>query len=156
MHVSMLMERSLVWRWILEQLYQSLMMILIENTSCNPLTKTEIGLNSYTSEIQVLGSMESKVQYNGQQAKLLLIVVKGSDPPLPGRNRMLITKLDWANHLAIRSLNPLNNVTHEFTELLSDGVGHFSDPPVKIAIDDSVQLISCKSQIDSFFTETWY
>ena len=46
------------------------------------LTKTEIRLNSYTSEIKVLGSMEVNVQYNGQQDKLLLIVVKGSGPPL--------------------------------------------------------------------------
>ena len=45
-------------------------------------TKTEIQLNSYTSEIKVLGSMEVNVQYNGQQAKLPLIVVKGSGPPL--------------------------------------------------------------------------
>ena len=52
---------------------------------CKARTKTEIQLNSYTSEIKVLGSMEVNVQYNGQQAKLPLIVVKGSGQP-PGKN----------------------------------------------------------------------
>ena len=107
---------------------------------CKALNKTDIRLNSYTSEIKVLGSMEVNVQYNGQQAKLPLIVVKGSDPPLLGRNWMHIIKLDWPNLFTIRSSNPLNNVTHEFPELFSDGLGHFRGPPVKIAFNGSIQL----------------
>ena len=111
-----------------------------------PLEKTKIRLNSYTSEIKILGCLDVEVEHNGQHAKLPLVVVKGREPPLLGRNWMHVIRLDWPNLLTVRSPNPLSNVIHEFPELFSDGLGLFNGPPVKLAIDDSVAPIFCKAR----------
>ena len=42
-----------------------------------PLKETEIRLNLYTSKIEIEGCLDVDVEYNGQHAKLPLVVVKG-------------------------------------------------------------------------------
>ena len=79
-----------------------------------PLKETDIRLNSYTSEIEIESCLDVDVEYNGQHARLLLVVVKDRGPPLLGRKWLHVIRLDWPNLLSVRSSNPLKNVVHEF------------------------------------------
>ena len=56
------------------------------------LNKSEVRLQTYLGEaISVVGSVAVKVEYEGQQAQLPLVVVKGNGPTFLGRNWLKLT-----------------------------------------------------------------
>ena len=57
---------------------------------------TRVRLCSYSEEtIPVLGSIDVKISYNGQEAQLQLVVVQGQSPSLLGKNWLEQIRLDW-------------------------------------------------------------
>ena len=63
-----------------------------------PLQPTDVKLRTYTgAEIPVAGGLEVKVQYEGQEEKLPLIVTAGNGPSLIGRDWLTKLTLDWKN-----------------------------------------------------------
>ena len=57
-----------------------------------------ITLRTYTGErIQLLGELDVAVRYDGQVAKLPILVVKGDGPNLLGRDWLRKLKMDWTN-----------------------------------------------------------
>ena len=59
---------------------------------------SELALRTYTDEpMQVVGTINVKVQYGEQNQKLVLVVVKGDGPSLLGRNWLKYIRLDWHN-----------------------------------------------------------
>ena len=64
-----------------------------------PLSSFSKQLQSYSSEILATkGEILVDVEFQGQKAKLPLVVVDGDKPALLGRNWLMEIKLDW-NHL---------------------------------------------------------
>ena len=60
------------------------------------LHKSKIVLKTYTDEpMQVVGQINVHVQYCGQTAPLVLVVVAGDGPSLFGRNWLKYIQLDW-------------------------------------------------------------
>ena len=63
-----------------------------------PLQKSSIVLTTYSGEkLKVLGQTETSVFYNGKEAVLPLVVVKGEGLSLFGRNWLEPIRLDWQN-----------------------------------------------------------
>ena len=61
-----------------------------------PLESTSIVLKTYTGEkLELKGQAMVQVRYHDQEAKLPLLVVKGTGPSLLGHNWLLTIRLNW-------------------------------------------------------------
>ena len=61
-----------------------------------PLSSCSKQLQSYSGEILATkGEILVDVEFKGQKAKLLLVVVDGGKPALLGKNWLMKIKLDW-------------------------------------------------------------
>ena len=62
-------------------------------------------LKTYTNEpIEVMGTLNVHVQYEGQLKKLMLVVIAGDGPSLLGRNWLNHIVLNWKKVFAVRTL----------------------------------------------------
>ena len=76
-------------------------------TNTPELTSTPIRLRTYTGEgLNVKGSIEVKVEHNGQKENLHLLVVQGNGPSLMGRDWLLRIKLDWSKLHSVKESSP--------------------------------------------------
>ena len=63
-------------------------------------------LKTYTNEpIEVMGTLNVRVQYEGQLKKLVLVVIAGDGPSLLGRNWLNHIVLNWKKVFAVRTLH---------------------------------------------------
>ena len=82
-----------------------------------PLEHSEIRLSTYSGEgLPVLGKRTVQVQYGTQEAYLPLIVVKGSESPLFGRNWLEAIKIDWGSIKQL--LKPADHLLSKHQQLL--------------------------------------
>ena len=84
------------------------------------LRPAKIILKTYTNEpIEVVGTLNVRVQYEGQLKKLVLVVIAGDGPSLLGHN--------WLNNitLTVRTLRleSLNKLMQRHKPLFSEGLG---------------------------------
>ena len=84
-----------------------------------------IRLQTYSKEpIAVVGSTEVQVAYEGQIAKLPLVVVKGEGPTLLGRNWLDKIRLNWSKiHYA--SGPGLHDLLSKYEVIFQEGLGTF-------------------------------
>ena len=89
-----------------------------------PLQPTAVKLCTYTgAEIPVVGRMEVKVQYQGQEENLPLIVTAGNGPNLMGRDWLTRLTLDWKNFLSTQIHKTLQEVLGRHKLVLNPGLG---------------------------------
>ena len=82
-----------------------------------PLEHSEIRLSTYSGEgLPVLGKRTVQVRYGTQEAYLPLIVVKGSESPLFGRNWLEAIKIDWGSIKQL--LKPADHLLSKHQQLL--------------------------------------
>ena len=90
------------------------------------LRPANIILKTYTNEpIEVMGTLNVRVQYEGQLKKLVLVVIAGDGPSLLGRNWLHHIVLNWKKVFAVRNLRleSLNKLMHRHKSLFSEGLG---------------------------------
>ena len=90
------------------------------------LHSTDLILKTYTDEqLEVLGTLNMKVQYGDQTQKLKLVVVAGDGPTLLGRNWLKYIRLNWNSIFAVRvaRIRPLHNLLQHHEALFSKELG---------------------------------
>ena len=105
-----------------------------------------IRLQTYSKEpIAVVGSTEVQVAYEGQIAKLPLVVVKGEGPTLLGRNWLGKMRLNWSKiHYA--SGPGLHDLLSKYGVIFQEGLGTFQDYEVSIEVNPDTQPRFCKAR----------
>ena len=88
-----------------------------------PLSPSEITLRSYSGEsVPVLGCVDVKVKYGGQEDMLSLLVVKGDGPSLLGRNWLVKMKLNWHEIFWTHNAS-LNDILEKHKAVFEPGLG---------------------------------
>jgi len=102
------------------------------------LNKSDAKLLTYLGEgISVVGSVV-QVVYEGQQAQLPLMVVKGNGPTLLGRNWLKAIRLSWQSiHYTVHA--GLTKLLDQYSEVFEDGTGTFKGYEAHLEIDPNVQ-----------------
>ncbi len=83
---------------------------------------SDINLKTYTDERMIVkGTMNVRVEYKGQNEKLVLVVVDGDGPSLLGRNWLKYICLDWKGIFAVKTvqMKPLRMLLQRYQEILS-------------------------------------
>ena len=84
------------------------------------LSATNVRLCTYLKEpIEVLGSANANMAYEGQAAQLPLIVVKGDGPTLMGRNWLKKLTLNWSQLHYTRCAG-LQDLLEKYQEVFQD------------------------------------
>ena len=89
------------------------------------LRPAKITLKTYTNEpIEVIGTQNVRVQYEGQFKKLVLVVIAGDGPSRLGRNWLNHITLNWKKVFAVRTLRleSLNELMQRHKSLFSEGL----------------------------------
>ena len=77
----------------------------------HPLDPTTMSLKTYSGDkLALRGQFEVPVQYEGQRAKLPLVVVSGEKPALLGRNWLKAIKLDWGSIFSVRNEKQIDEI----------------------------------------------
>ena len=89
------------------------------------LHKSKIVLKTYTDEpMQVVGQINVHVQYCGQTAPLVLVVVAGDGPSLFGRNWLKYIQLDWKRIATVGTRsNSLQTLLEKHKSLFKEKLG---------------------------------
>ena len=107
---------------------------------------TRTQLRTYSGEaIPVVGKVDVEVQYQGQQANLLLIVVEGDGPSLFGCDWLSAIRLDWKSTNMVKSKR-LASVLDKHQVLFADGLGTQTGYEVKIIVEPGTQPPFCKAR----------
>ena len=108
------------------------------------LIASDVKLQMYSKEpLPVVGSRDVKVQYEGQLATLLLIVVKGNESTLLGRNWLGTIKINWydIHYTPSTGLHLLERYNFVF----QDKLGYFQGRQAKIEVDPDAVPRYCKA-----------
>ena len=86
---------------------------------------SNVRLRNYSNElIPVVGTVEVRVSYEGQEATLPLIVVEGDGATLLGRNWLRSLRLNWATIHAVLSTG-LQDVVSRYDDVFQPGLGNY-------------------------------
>ena len=88
------------------------------------LLPSTIILKTYTEEsMEVVGQLNVRVKYGDQEAKLVLVVVRGNGPSLLGRNWLKYLRLDWPRIASVRAVHSqaLSTLMQQHQPLFTDG-----------------------------------
>uniref|UniRef100_A0A452HWT6 CCHC-type domain-containing protein n=1 Tax=Gopherus agassizii TaxID=38772 RepID=A0A452HWT6_9SAUR len=90
-----------------------------------PLKATKTVLKTYTGEaVPMLGTIDVKVELNGQAAKLPLFVVRGNYPALMGRSWLGKIQLNWAEvHRMTKEETSLTPILRKHAAVFGDDLG---------------------------------
>ena len=110
------------------------------------LQATHTQLRTYSGEpIPVVGQLEVDVGYEGQLAKLPLMVVEGEGPSLFGRDWLAKIRLDWKSINAVGS-HTLDSILGSHQELFRPGLGTLKGYKAKIIVEVGAQPRFCKAR----------
>ena len=99
----------------------------------------DVTLKSYTGQsLVVIGQFEPDIEYNGQTARVPILVVQGDRPNLLGRNILGSIKMDWANLFQVDHTKTSAQLINEYPDVFSEGLGTLRDQTVKIYVDKDV------------------
>ncbi|XP_066511013.1 uncharacterized protein K02A2.6 [Hoplias malabaricus] len=103
------------------------------------LKHSNIQLKTYTGET-LLGKAQVKVELNGQEAILLLYVVKGDNPALLGRPWLEKLRLDWLKVQSISTeKSSLTTVLKRHSSVFKDELGCMKDIKVRLQVNPNHQ-----------------
>ena len=97
-----------------------------------------ITLRTYTGErIQLLGELDVAVRYDGQVAKLPILVEKGDGPNLLCRDWLRKLKLDWTNICKVcgHTHRDLSQVIDKYAEVFAEGLGTLEGVTTALYVD---------------------
>ena len=110
------------------------------------LESSTVRLQTYSQEpLSVMGQVDVVVEYNGQNATLPLLVVKGNGPPLFGCDWMSVIRVNWAKIHYIPSTG-LQGLLEQYSDVFKDSLGTFVGHKAKIEVDPSAQPRYCKAR----------
>ena len=90
-------------------------------------------LETYSGELlEVLGEVKVNVKYKTQSKFLLLVVVKGNEPALFGRDWMEAIKLDW------KTIHFMTDDSKKYS-VFNNNLGSIKDIPETLKVKDGVQ-----------------
>ena len=100
------------------------------------LHETKAKLLTYTGEsIEVIGATDVRVEHNGQEATLPLIVTRDKGPSLLGRNWLAALQLDWQQILTVKTTPTLQDVLDQYSDVFEDKLGTVKGVTAKIYTD---------------------
>uniref|UniRef100_A0A452HI29 ribonuclease H n=1 Tax=Gopherus agassizii TaxID=38772 RepID=A0A452HI29_9SAUR len=101
-----------------------------------PLKATKTVLKTYTGEaVPMLGTIDVKVELNGQAAKLPLFVVRGNYPALMGRSWLGKIQLNWAEvHWMTKEETSLTPILRKHAAVFGDDLGSMKGITVTLNI----------------------
>jgi len=106
------------------------------------LRKTNIRLRQYTGEcIPLLGAIEVDVMYEGQSAKVKLLVVDGEGPSLMGRDLLKKICLNWGE---IMHMRVVGDILSKYADVFKDELGTLRGTTVKLTMDPNAKPRFCK------------
>ena len=100
-----------------------------------PLSQSDVRLKTYTGEsLEVLGQLSVGVKYGEQFGQMPLIVVKGSGPPLFGRDWLEKFRLDWG---AIQKIDtPVEHLLREYAEVFRKELGTMQGVQARLEVKE--------------------
>jgi len=102
------------------------------------LSESKAKLLTYTGEsIKVIGSTDVRVEHNGQEATLPLMVTQGKGPSLLGRNWLAALRLDWQQILTVQTTPTLQDVLDQYSDVFEDKLGTVKGVTAKIYTDQT-------------------
>ena len=103
-----------------------------------PLESTSIVLKTYTGEkLELEGQAMVQVKYHDQEAKLPLLVIKGTGPSLLGRNWLQAIRLNWGEIKHVSS--ELDQLIAKFPEVFKEGLGTVKGCQVKLSVKEGAK-----------------
>ena len=110
------------------------------------LQESNVKLKTYSGEsVVVLGKMEARVCYEGQQAQLPLHVVKGGSPALMGRNWLAKIELDWKNIHRLQEAS-LEDMLDRHKQVFQTDLGTMKGYTAKIFVEKEATPKYCKAR----------
>lgn len=105
-----------------------------------PLQPSTTRLRTYTGEeLEVLGSIHTRVEYKGQRENLPLLVVGGGGPSLLGRNWLQKLKLDWQEIRQLQQTETLQGLMQRHADVFKEELGELEGVKAKISVDPQAQ-----------------
>ncbi|KAL2077680.1 hypothetical protein ACEWY4_027184 [Coilia grayii] len=116
------------------------------------LRNTDVVLKTYTGELlQPEGMLKVWVKLNRQKARLPLYVVKGTSPPLFGREWLRNIKLDWREIKTVRTGHKANdslkNVLNRHAEVFSKELGTLKGFEASLTLKPGQQPKFCQARV---------
>nr|XP_048701272.1 uncharacterized protein K02A2.6-like [Caretta caretta] len=107
-----------------------------------PLKATKTVLKTYTGEaVSMLGTVDVKVELNGQAAKLPLFVVRGNYPALMGRSWLGKIQLNWAEvHQMTKEETGLTTILRKHVPVFGEDLGSMKGITVTLNIKQSTKI----------------
>ena len=107
-------------------------------------------MQSYTGEnIPVIGEICVPVEYEGQKVTLPLLITKGDQPSLLGRDWLQHLKLNWGTIFAIHNMDT-EGVFKKHNTVFKEGIGTIKDFKVKIHVKSDTKPIFLKPRTVPF------
>ena len=114
------------------------------------LKESHVKAYTYSGQpIQVMGTLDVDVCYDGQQALLPLAVVQGDGPSLLGRDWLQQIRLDWKGIFQMET-SPLESLLQRKKALFQPGLGTLKGFKAKIHVDPTATPKFCKARPVSY------
>ena len=110
---------------------------------------TSIKLRTYTGEtLKILGSIQVRVDYQGQVEQLPLLVVNGTGPSLLGKDWMSKIRLDWGRLLHTIQVDTadVDTVLQKHATVFKNELGLVKNMTAKIHVDAQAKPRFCKAR----------
>ena len=121
-----------------------------------PLLPSDVTLRTYTREaLSVLGKLMVKVDKDEVTVTLPLVIVKGEDTTLLGRDWLQKLKLDWKNNFKLNSTISLQQVLDCHKPVFSNELGTFKKSKVKFYLTQFLKLIKYRSHLKTKLQQSW-
>ena len=111
------------------------------------LKPSTVRLTSYSGhEIEVLGTVDVEVSYEGVQKVLPLLIVEGTGPSLFGHNWLMHFQLNWQSIQQVQQKGDLELVLDKYILVIEKGLRKLKGTTAKIHIGDhQTKPIFCKA-----------
>ncbi|KAK6179270.1 hypothetical protein SNE40_011672 [Patella caerulea] len=119
--------------------------LYIEHFSNCELKPSSVVLKTYSGEVlNLMGELEVTVTYNNQTVVLPVIVVKGANPALIGRNWLQKLKLDWSNIFKVQADVDIQPWIKKFPTVFAEGFGVIKGHKANIRLKETATPIFYK------------
>ena len=110
-----------------------------------------MSLKSYSGHgIEVLGSWEVDVQYEGTRMVLPLLVIEGDGPTLFGRNWLAELRLNWKAIQSIQEEDEVQSLLAKYSKVFGEYLGKLRGVTAKLYVDPEARPVFCKARPVSY------